>query len=162
MLSGIILLSKLSDYSSGLTQATSAGNHFNAFIYGIENATLLGKGLGTIGYNASIMGLDRYDTGYNESFFALCIGQLGIVGTILIYFFMFSCIFSNYMLYKQTKSKYVFISVILLFAIFIESLFSASSISMLGTGLYFILSGLCNNIFSGGIKNENTASRPNC
>jgi len=151
ILFGLILLSKLSDYSSGLTQATSAGNHFNAFMYGIENATLFGKGLGTTGYNASIMGLDEYDTGYNESFFALCIGQIGVVGTTLIYLFIFSCIFSNYISYKQTNNKYIFISVILLFAIFIESLFSASSISMLGTGLYFILAGLCNNIPSGGV-----------
>ena len=143
---GVIILFILINYSSGLTQNTSIGNHFNAFLYGMKNATLLGKGLGTTGYNASIMGLSDYDSGYNESFFSLCIGQLGLLGTSLIYFFLATCIYDNYKIYKATQNRYVLISVVLLIAVTIESLFSASSISMLGTGLYFVIAGLCSNI----------------
>lgn len=146
VIGGFIILFILTNYSSGLTQNTAIGNHFNAFLYGMKNATLLGKGLGTTGYNASIMGLSDYDSGYNESFFSLCIGQLGLLGTSLIYIFLATCIYDNYTIYKATKNRYVLISVVLLLAVTIESLFSASSISMLGTGLYFVIAGLCSNI----------------
>lgn len=136
----------LTDYTSGLSQATSIGNHFNAFLYGIRNISILGNGLGTAGYNASIMGLTDYDSGYNESFFSLCSAQLGIIGTLFLYCFIVLGILHNFKIYQKTRNKYVLVSTILLFEVMTESIFSASSISMLGTGLYFALAGMCSNL----------------
>lgn len=146
LLVGGAAMNVLSDYSSGLTQATSIGNHFNAFIYGIQNASFFGNGLGTTGYNASIMGLTEFDAGYNESFFALCIGQVGAVGTVLFYMFLISCFWTNFKTYKKTGNSYVLVSSVLMLELLIETLFSASSVSMLGTGLYCVLSGISSNI----------------
>lgn len=53
---------------------------------------------------------------------------------------------NNFKIYQKSKNKYVLVSVILLFEVMIESLFSASSISMLGSGLYFVLAGMCSNL----------------
>lgn len=141
-LGGLLILN---DYASGLSQATSIGNHFNSFIYGLKNMSLLGNGLGTTGYNAKIMGLTDFDAGYGESFFSTCSAQVGLLGTIFLYGFIILGITKNFNIYCQTKNKYVLASIILLFEVLLESLFSASSVSMLGTGLYFTLAGLCSN-----------------
>ncbi len=143
---GLVGVLILSDYSSSLTMNTAIGNHFNAFIYGIKNGSLLGNGLGTIGYNASLAGLSNYDTGFNESFFALTIGQMGYLGMFLLYLFWILSALSCYKRYQSLKDPFCLTSLILLVAVIVESLFSASSVSMLGTGLYFILAGMCNPV----------------
>ena len=135
---------------NNLSQASSTSNHFSAFIYGVKNASLLGNGLGTAGYNAYMMGLKEYDSAYNESFFALCMAQVGTIGVALIYTFLGSCIINNYKIYMKDKNKYVLISLILSIDIVIESFFSASSISMLGTGLYLVLNGITFNMMKEG------------
>lgn len=136
----------LNDYASGLSKATSIGNHFNAFLHGVTNISLLGSGLGTTGYNANIMGLTDYDRGFDESFFSLCSAQLGLLGTLFLYSFIVLGILQNLNIYQKTGNKYVLVSIILLFEVMSESLFSASSVSMLGTGLYFALAGMCSNL----------------
>lgn len=144
---GVAGLFVLSGELSNLANPTSIANHFFAFIYGLRNANLLGNGLGTTGYNALIMGLDNYDSGYNESFFALTVAQVGILGVIALYSFWIICIKNNYLAYRQTQNKYVMVTLILSIDLFIESLFSASSVSMLGTGLYCVLSGITYNVY---------------
>lgn len=149
---GLVAINILSIKVSSLSQSTSISNHFNAFIYGLTNATLLGNGLGTTGYNALIMGLENYDSNYNESFFALSIAQIGIVGVITIYGFLFICIKHNYKLYRITNNKYILVILILSIDLFLESFFSASSISMLGTGLYCVLNGISYSFYKEEVR----------
>lgn len=149
---GLVAINILSIKVSSLSQSTSISNHFNAFIYGLTNATLLGNGLGTTGYNALIMGLENYDSNYNESFFALSIAQIGIVGVITIYGFLFMCIKHNYKLYRITNNKYILVILILSIDLFLESFFSASSISMLGTGLYCVLNGISYSFYKKEVR----------
>ena len=144
---GMFGLVFLSDYVGSLSQNTAIGNHFNAFLYGLRNGSLLGQGLGTVGYNAQLAGLTNYDEGFNESFLALCIAQIGIAGILFIYLFLASVAKRTFVRYSNLKSDYILISLILFISIIIESLFSASALSMLGTGIYFIYAGMIATCF---------------
>ncbi len=147
---------------NNLSYASSTSNHFYAFMYGVENATLLGNGLGTAGYNAYMMGLKDYNSAYNESFFSLCIAQIGIIGVVLIYVFCGLCIVNAYKMYIKYKDKYILISLILCIDVVVESLFSASSVSMLGTGLYLVLNGITYNRVREGKVYENWSDNISC
>ncbi len=135
---GIVYLSR---YTSSLQRATSIGNHFSAFLYGINNISLLGSGYGSTGYNAIMMGAE-VNSKFGESFFATCIGQIGILGTSLLYFFIIIIGIDIFKRYRYYSRECDLISLILIVSVTLESLFSASAISMLGTGFYFILAGI--------------------
>lgn len=132
-------------YTNNVSQPTAISNHADSLFYGIRNMSLFGNGLGTSGYNATMMGLKNFDKAYNESFFALCVGQMGIFGVVPIYLFMGGISIKNFLIYQSTKNEFVLASVILVITTLIESFVSASSISMLGTGLYFVIAGVCSN-----------------
>lgn len=139
---GISLL-LLTDYTNSLQINTSVGNHFKSFLYGLQNMSFTGYGLGTTGYNSKIMGATIIDSNFNESFFSVVIGQMGAIGLILFYSFLIILMYKMMKIYTKTKNKYILISLILVGCAMLESLVSASSISMLGTGLYFIIAGVC-------------------
>jgi O-antigen ligase len=107
----------------------------------MKNISLLGAGYGSTGYNAIMMGAEA-DTGFAESFFATCIGQIGILGTLLLYVFIIIIGIDLFKRYRNQSRECDLISLILIVSVTLESLFSASAISMLGTGLYFILAGI--------------------
>ena len=107
--------------------------------------TLLGKGSDSAGYNAYIYGAEYFDSASTESFFSVCISQMGIVGVVTIYCFMILIVKKGYALYKTYKNNYALVTFILGISVIIESFFSSSSISMLGTGIYFALIGIVNN-----------------
>lgn len=135
----------LSHYTSSLTVATSIGNHFSSFQYGLHNMSLIGQGYGSTGFNAIMMGAEA-DSGYGESFLAATIGQTGLIGVLFVYMFMFVNALELLKMYRINQNKDILISLILITSLIIESFFSASAISMLGTGLYFILSGIAYNL----------------
>lgn len=142
---GTYLLSYLTDYTESVQQASSVSNHFNSFLYGFQNMTLLGKGLDSAGYNAYAHGAEYFDGASAESFFSVCISQMGIVGVVTIYCFMILIVKKAYALYTTYKNNYALVTFILGISVIIESFFSSSSISMLGTGIYFALIGIVNN-----------------
>lgn len=142
---GTYLLSYLTDYTESVQQASSVSNHFNSFLYGFKNMSLLGKGLDSAGYNAYVHGAEYFDGASAESFFSVCISQMGIVGVVTIYCFMILIVKKGYALYKTYKNNYALVTFILGISVIIESFFSSSSISMLGTGIYFALIGIVNN-----------------
>lgn len=141
----------LSNYTASLSQNTSIGNHFSSFLYGLQNITLFGNGYGTAGYNVKTLGT-TIDTKATESFFATCVLQCGLVGVILIYGFLLLLIFHLFKNYYKTKNNLSIIAIILIISIIVESFVSASSVSMLGTGLYFIIVGM---IYNMKIVNQN-------
>ncbi len=139
---GIIGVGMLFILSGKITDTSSSGKHLFSLLYGLRNISLFGKGIGNVGYNAGISGLVDYDTAYNERFFATCTGQVGLVGTILVYTFLIIMItrcINAYFVRKDNLAKAVAICLI---SITVESLVSASAISMIGTGSYFILAGI--------------------
>lgn len=145
ILSAIVVASallSLSAYISTINVETATSIHFSSFMQGIKNGTFFGYGLGSVGYNASIMGLGETASGFSESFFSTCVAQIGYIGTFFIYVFMVSIARESFTVYKKIKNKIYLISTVLLSSVLIESFFSASAISMQGTGIYFILGGL--------------------
>lgn len=135
-------------YMSNITTSTATSNHFGSFIYGIENSSLLGNGLGTTGFNLSAdsMNIDGFDNGYAESFFAVLIAQLGWAGAIMFYGFLVYIIVSAYRKYRNTGNQIYQVTIMLIFLMVIESLFSSSSITLIGTGLYFTYAGIAENL----------------
>lgn len=125
-----------------MEQNTATGNHLLSFVYGINNATLGGNGVGTAGFNVAEMN-DEFDDGYTESFFAILVAQIGSIGTGAFYLFLFlKGIYLIKEYREKNKNPYILNASIILFSVTFESFISASSISMLGTSLFFIISGI--------------------
>jgi hypothetical protein len=134
-------------YSKDLKANTSIGNHFNSFLSGLKNISLIGNGIGTSGYNAVLTGYVDNVSGTSESLMATIIYQMGLVGVIIFYGFIItasrSCLKQLHKLHNQN-----FIIVLILNLTFIiESFVATSSLSMLGTALFFILMGYYLNTY---------------
>lgn len=131
-------------YMNNITENTATGNHFSSFLYGLQNMSLFGKGLGTAGYNLTVnaASIDGFDNGYTESFFAVIMAQLGLIGVLLFYGFLGYIIVSCYKKYNRSREQVYLVSLILMFLMVVESLFSSSSITLIGTGIYFTYAGL--------------------
>lgn len=143
---GVMVYAGLSVYTSGLAWNTSIGNHFNSLQSGLRDMTLFGNGVGSSGWNAAVLGSMEIAGGtYGESFFSTLSSQLGMVGVMLFYMFLIAIVIQNCRSYRMRKDKTVYLSILLVVSVTVETLVSASSISMLGSGLYFILAGMCGN-----------------
>lgn len=129
-------------YTNNLKENTAIGNHFSSFLAGLRDITLLGHGLGSSGYNAKLAGLTSDASGTSESLAATLMFQMGIIGVIAFYAFIAVIISMCAKKYLKTKNKSIYACLVLMFSFCIESLVSASSLSMLGTGLYFVFTGL--------------------
>lgn len=130
-------------YLASLESATAAGNHLNSLLYGLTRDSLTGDGLGTAGYNVITTGGNVDDNAEaTESFFAILISQIGILGTILFYGFLFTKIYRMVTIYKRHGGTYMLSVTCMLVCVTFESLTSGSSVTMLGTGLYFIMVGV--------------------
>lgn len=133
-------------YLASLESATAASNHLNSLLYGLTRDSLTGDGLGTAGYNVSLTGgnVDG-NAEATESFFAVLISQIGILGAILFYGYLFTKIYRMVTIYKRYGEAYMLSATCVLVCVTFESLISGSSVTMLGTGLYFIMVGVIEN-----------------
>ena len=128
-------------YVTTLETNTAAGNHFLSLLSGLRDSNIFGNGLGTAGYNAIIAGGD-INNEYTESFFAVLSIQIGYIGMFLFYFFLFLKAKKLINLYYVTNNSLVLATVIIFIGIIIESLISGSSVTMLGTSIFFIIPGV--------------------
>lgn len=140
----VVFNSHMNECVDGLTVNTAVGNHYSSFRYGLENMTLFGNGLGMAGYTASAMGSVIVEKEYSESFFAVLSAQLGLVGVLLLYGFLSMICFNMAKEYKKTKEISYVLGIACIFSIMLESVVSSSSISMLGSGVFFVVAGLIN------------------
>ena len=140
----VVFNSQMNEYVDDLTVNTAVGNHYLSFRYGLENMTLFGNGLGMAGYTASAMGSAIVEKEYSESFFAVLSAQLGLVGVLLLYGFLSMICFNMAKEYKKNKEISYVLGIACIFSIMLESVVSSSSISMLGSGVFFVVAGLIN------------------
>lgn len=138
------------EYMNSLTKNTATGNHYSAFLNGIQDMTFFGKGLGTAGYSVGATGA-QISSDYTESFFAVLSAQLGFVGIVVVYGFVIFAAWKAMRLYKASKDNKHIIAAICVVSIAVESLFSSSSVSMVGSGIYFVVAG---NILNLGSSNK--------
>lgn len=138
----------LQSYGAGLSEetvATATSNHYDSFSEGIKNATLLGNGLGTAGYNLAQYSKDipNFDSKTIESFFATILSQLGVIGVFLFYCIITAIIIDLYKEYMRNNNrKELIVGLMLGLMITMESIFSASSIATIGSGIYFVYIGI--------------------
>lgn len=120
--------------------------HMKAFITTFSNLIIMGAGLGTAGVltNKLTGGMAQFG---GESFFAVLYYQLGILGLVVFVSMVIYIETLLFRMYKNTKNEIYFSMAAVLLGIIIEGLFSESSISIVGTGLYFILPGMFINIY---------------
>ena len=137
----IICIIFLINHFSGMEGNTATGNHLLAFVYGINNATLIGNGIGTAGFNVASMN-EGADLGYTESFFAVLVAQIGSIGTGTFYLFLFLKGIYFIQEYRKKNNPYLLSAIIILLSVTFESFISGSAISMIGTSLYFIIPGI--------------------
>ncbi len=143
----IIMIYYAQLYVNNLEENTASGNHLKSLFYAFNNNTIFGNGLGSAGYNALLSG-GEVNTESMESFFAVLVAQTGILSAICFYGFMFMKIRRLFIKYYQSKSSFILFSLIIFTDVVLESFVSGSSVSMLGTALYFIFAGI-------GLSNNN-------
>lgn len=128
-------------YIMAYLPTSSTATHFTGFIKGITNSSFCGSGLGTAGTITGIL-TDKSKMVTAESFIGTLTVQIGYLGL-----FIFSCFWIYVFLEilktgNKLKNSLCYNSAILLLAVLIESLFSESSISIVGTGMYFVFAGI--------------------
>lgn len=128
--------------SLNTNNVSSITNHFGSLVYSLKNMTLFGNGLGTSGWNSALYGNAAIDSAVTESLFATIMSQVGVIGTVIYYSGLVWMISKSYNLFNKYHNNVDFAMLVLLSALTIETLVSASSISLLGSGVYFIIAGL--------------------
>lgn len=115
--------------------------HMNAFFSAFTNISIGGAGLGTAGVITNKLSGGGAEFG-GESFIAVVLYQLGLPGLILFIVFFASVILILLKKYKTSNNILFFLSSVLLIGLLFESMFSESSVSIVGTGMYFVISGI--------------------
>lgn len=119
---------------------TAITNHINGLLSGLGNATLWGNGIGTSGaVNSAITGA-AIDSA--ESYFGVVLSQIGWYGIVIIASLWFRLLIKNFQGYLLYRSKEQLFSMILIIGLSIDMLLSESSVSITGTGIYFIIIGI--------------------
>lgn len=125
---------------------SSAVIHFNGLIKGFSNGSLFGEGIGKAGVITNKLAqLENSLTG--ESYVGVVVSQLGYLGFALFLLFVGSNFIKLFKIFSREKENLALGAAILLVCVLAESFFSESSISITGTGLYFIIAGITQNIY---------------
>lgn len=124
---------------------TAIVNHVSGLLSGLKNATLWGNGMGTAGaVNSAITGASVHNS---ESFFAVVLYQIGWYGMLILIIFWVSLLYRFLKQYKKEKNKDILFGLIILFGLTVDILLSESSVSAMGTGIYFILIGIMYRLY---------------
>ena len=134
MLGGVMYLGY-----SGKFGTTSSANHFNGLVTALKNGGWFGQGLGSAGVNAAVSG-SEVEVG--ESYIGTIIYQVGYIGFLLFLLMYLEILRKAITKWKITENNQIKHALFSLIAIFLCMLFSESSCSASGTGIYFILIGM--------------------
>ena len=118
----------------------SVAVHFNGFINGIMSSGLFGNGLGTAGASASM--LAAADVEVAESFIGAMAVQIGAIGTIAFIGLMYQIIKKINENYQRSHNEFFLLCKALFYGLLVSIFFSESSVTIMGTGIYFILLGI--------------------
>lgn len=119
---------------------TAITNHIDGLLTGLGSARIFGNGIGTSGaVNSAITGAAIINS---ESYFGVMLNQIGIIGIILLCFLWVKLIINFIKYYITHKSMKNMLPIVLVLGLSIDMLLSESSVSVTGTGIYFILLGI--------------------
>lgn len=138
---GIGIIFCLYKYIMDYLPSSSTATHFNGFIKGLTSSSFWGNGMGTAGTITGIL-TDKSKMVTAESFIGTLTVQIGYIGLFTFLCFWIYVFFKILKVGKKLKNSLCYNSAILLLAVIAESLFSESSISIVGTGMYFVFAGI--------------------
>ena len=115
--------------------------HINGFIRGLSNLSVLGSGLGKAGTITGATTGTAKSLLAAESYIGVLIIQVGLVGFAFFAYSWFEVFRVMFKTMKIKKNSIVASICVELISVMIESLFSESAITIVGTGLTFILAG---------------------
>lgn len=136
---------------------TAIVNHLSGLLAGVKGSTLWGKGLGMAGaVNSAITGGPVYNS---ESFFGIALYQIGWYGALILAILWIGLLCSFFKQYGKEKNKNVLFCLFIMLGLTVDMLLSESSVSAMGTGIYFILIGVVYRLYvteteSGLIQNK--------
>lgn len=137
---GIIILMYVVKSIQELTSATATANHIVGLINGFKASSVFGTGLGTAGVMTAKIANNSIAT--TESYIGTFVQQIGYIGLAitLIYFWkIFSELRQKWIKYHD---RFTILAITILLCIVIEMFFSESSVSIMGTCIYFIYIGM--------------------
>lgn len=130
------------DIASKYMSTSSILIHINGLINGIRSSGFLGNGLGKSGVLVQVLTqADSRLTG--ESYIGVLVSQMGYIGLILFISFFVAIVFRLIKEYKRNEEMLIYNIATIILTILVESFFSESSIGIVGSGMYFILAGIC-------------------
>lgn len=121
----------------------SAITHVLGLVNGFSISNILGNGLGTAGVSAAMIAGE--DVSSAESYIGTLSAQMGVIATISFMAFCVIIITRLEKIWKQHHSKFTLLAISLLCGLIMCMLFSESSVSISGTGIYFMLIGMALN-----------------
>lgn len=130
----------LKSYVDNTTTITSSINHLVGLLNGFANSGTLGKGLGTAG--SSVIMLTGSESSVAESYIGALVYQIGIIGFADFVYFIYIQIKKMQFMYRKYRSNMIVLSLVLILGLCICMLFSDSAVSIMGTGIYFIIIGI--------------------
>lgn len=140
---GVLILAYLYVITFTNQTQSSSAYHVTGLVKGLENASLLGEGLGTAGVNVVMYTGAKSNVG--ESFFGVLAVQLGTLGLLLYVIWMYYVLHALKRAAGAKEDRIIPLSILLLKGLFICMLFSESAVSISGTGVYFIMMGIALN-----------------
>lgn len=134
----------MKSYVSNTDVTTSSLNHITGLLNGFSTSGWLGNGLGTAG--SSVIMLTGTESDVSESYIGALFSQVGMVGGVSFIMFLLMQIGQLVKLYKIYKSQFVILALVCLIGIMVCMIFSDSAVSIMGTGIYFIIIGMAQQI----------------
>ena len=131
-------------YVANTDVTTSSLNHITGLLNGFSTSGWIGNGLGTAG--SSVIMLTGTESNVSESYIGALFSQVGIVGGVSFIMFLLMQIRQLVKLYKIYKSQFVILALVCLIGIMVCMIFSDSAVSIMGTGIYFIIIGMAQQI----------------
>lgn len=140
MLLLIVFIIILKSYVGNTDSVTSSLNHVMGLLNGLSASNLTGNGLGTAG--SSVIMLTGVESNISESYIGALFAQVGLIGGIAFLLFIYEQIKRLFKLYRIYKNKIIVLASVCMIGILVCMIFSDSSVSIMGTGIYFIIIGL--------------------
>lgn len=140
---GGITVAYITIYNSTMNYmpTSSTAVHLRGFIKGLASAQVIGISLGKAGSITGVLTQTKMTTA--ESFIGTLAAQIGYLG-LIIFTIYWSYVFISLLKIGKTENNTLsYNSAILLISVLAESMFSESSITIVGSGLYFVFAGIC-------------------
>lgn len=140
VIGGVLILLYILRGIQDITVATATSNHVVGLINGFQYSSILGKGLGTAGVMTAKIANNSITT--SESYvgtYAQQIGYIGFAITLIYFINIYKQLLVNW---KKYRNRYTILAMALFLGIIFEMFFSESSVSVMGTCIYFIFIGI--------------------